>query len=1270
MKVSGMEELEITRADISSGMIIEASAGTGKTYSLERLFVRYLVEKGFDISEILVVTFTEKAAIELKNRIRELLRKEISETDRAGQGLGRHRLLKDAFSAFSDSQIYTIHGFCQYCIKNYPFESGAAFSSSIMDSSDLYREAVLDYFRTAEGKDLSDCYLSFRKSCGDFTGAVDFFVSLLKNPSVFGEKLIPSEEECGKTEEIINIFKEGKGELSGCLENLRQLTFDSGTLEAISKAMKLRFKGPTFDKLSSLLHKMTASGSVYEFFSDSFLSEAGRLKKLTFDYIQEKGCDPEELDETGYSLVKSVSGIFDAIDIFADHECANGKYLFHQIAGFIFIKKAFTEISLLAGRKKKSASLLDFNDLIGITRKALVQGDGISPLAAELRRKYRVVLVDEFQDTDQAQWEIFSTIFSTVDHKMVLIGDPKQSIYRFRGADLEVYFRAAESLPGSVRYRLATCYRSLPDVVKGINNIFSRVFSHKAGGGHGISYDDVKSNDKEAALAVPDQGIEIFAIDNQAGEGSKKTVFPLLLNLYADEIVVLLNKGILPSSVCVLAESNSDCLAVLEILRRRNIPSVYDGDINIFSSDEALIFIDLLYALSLPGNIPVIKKAVFSDLFSLSAEDIINLETSGRIDEIVMVFSGWQEKTSKGMLFAVLDKIFYEENPFAYLSLDSQLIKRPYVVRKLAESGGERKAVNVLHIAEILTVRNMQEKENASSLLRYLISVVEGAEQSDERFVRLEMEPDCVKVMTIHKSKGLEFSYVFFAGGFVSSKPQPHRESYYEYIENGERYADFSKKSVSRNRQFRELWEEKKRLYYVAMTRAATKLYLPAARNSAAADLNSFYASIVYEKLFKLLEKEGIAVSLPLDLKEGDYPDKMKAEEAKGIVSGAIYDLLAEFCSDRPYIKFKKIKSGDDDFACVKQFVYESKDNDTPGELCALKADYDRRKACKGFSVYSYSSLAKSSGLHHRQESIGSEIRHLGQKGLDDEDADNGEEAASIQGIKGINGADFGNIMHKVLETADYKKIISFADEEEAAQDSGTLDFAVACARGFVSSELAEKCSSPAVRLLYRTLCCEINAGGRHIRIGDIPEKERRHEVEFILKVGEGELSGFGNLSGLVLEDGFLKGFIDMIFRVGSLYYIVDWKTNYLGPSSKDYGAENLETAMAENNYLLQKDLYMTALDMIIDSERKGHIHCPGQGGEELSSSLIAAPETSGKVGDHPQIGGCFYLFLRGLPPCGRGERFDANSGIYFAPPDQNSIDRFRACFMRKGGEN
>ena len=1314
-----MKEFEISSADLDKNIIIEASAGTGKTYSLEHLVVRYIAEKGYDISEILVVTFTKKATFELQNRIRNLLKNKVFElqTEQATTGkdsslntglrpkkmnAGENKVyakrVKEAFSRFAESQIYTIHGFCQYCIHNFPFESGVSFRTSIMNSKDIYKEAILDYLRTAESSAFSDFYSSFRKKYTDFPKMIELFISIIEARYILNEnknEIIPNQKLIDQTEEYCNEFLSGKGKLHNAIKQMSKCDFSPAILEEISKKMKLKFQAKTFETLSQLLKLVLTSQTVGEIFSDAFQKDAERLRKYSFDHLS-KEKDTSILNSDELFFTKAMSNIFNSLELFRDSTTEEGnKYIYHNIASYIFIKNASLKIIEFAKQKKKNAAIFDFDDLVELTRDAVKMDNGNSALANELRRKYKVVLIDEFQDTDVSQWEIFSTIFKGSNHKIVLIGDPKQSIYRFRGGDLEVYFEAVNNLSDASAYRLATCYRSVDNIVKGINDIFSKVFSFTSGNGQKITYLDVKSCEdnqkfeKENSLhnGLPESAIEVIAIENDSDEKTKTDVETIIENIYGTEIISLLEQGLPASSIAILMETNKSCLSMYKHLKELGIPVMYEGEQNIFETCEAYQFVDLLYALSYPNDIAIVRKSLFSEFFALSAEDIIKIENSICMDRIAEKFANWSEMTAKGKLYKVLDEIFYQNNPVASLltelvrkneNVDEENdINKSYISRTLEELGGKRKAANVMQIIEMLIVKNMKEKQDAASLLRYMISVMKGYEHIDEKSMRLENEPECVKIMTIHGSKGREFPVVFFSGGFGNSKPSAFREIYYEYIEGDKRYLDFSKKDLGRDRQFLELWEEKKRLYYVAMTRASKKLYIPILKNSPGTDLVSFYSSLVFDKLSKEFAENEMTLSIPVNTQKISLPKNMKVKEYNTILCNRLFELIEEFCKDKQYFKFNKIKTYV--IADKKKNAAQINSEAVLSDLSCPMPLYKKEDVAKGFWIYSYSTLAKNKG---DISAFDDEIKNLAnpEKEEDSEQEDLLETEENI----GIKGADFGNIMHKVLETIPYSKVLLHKDIDSAIADNELLEFVEQSARGIVNSDLAHKSRISVIKLLYKTLATPINAGGTFIRIGDIPESDRKHEVDFMFKIKQGKLKTVKEFNNFILEDGFIKGFIDMIFRLNGFYYIVDWKTNFLGTSINDYNQAGLENAMISNNYKLQMQLYTIALDMMLASEKE--------------NGFSKRDEKDKIETKQPVLGGSFYLFLRGLSGTKvKDARMEINigtenkintenktgtknntgtenytgtdnntfyPGVYFSPPDYEAINKFRKAFL------
>ncbi len=285
-----INEFNIETADLSSSMILEASAGTGKTYSLEHLFVRYILETGLNVSEILVVTFTEKAASELKKRIKALLRKELSEleaeTGSSSSATDKIRILKSALYDFSEAPVFTIHGFCQNSLSAFPVESGLPFDFRIMESDDIYRETVLDYFRMLDAEN-NDEYYSFRAGKPGIDSIIDFFVSLLKKDTLDGSvNVYPGEDTLSEYRKEIRDFSSGKGCIYESLRTLENLKPDADFLDSINRKMKLRIGSKFITLLLKLFDELFKSETLFQLFSPDFVYNYGRFEKLSIDWLE------------------------------------------------------------------------------------------------------------------------------------------------------------------------------------------------------------------------------------------------------------------------------------------------------------------------------------------------------------------------------------------------------------------------------------------------------------------------------------------------------------------------------------------------------------------------------------------------------------------------------------------------------------------------------------------------------------------------------------------------------------------------------------------------------------------------------------------------------------------------------------------------------------------------------------------------------------------------------------------------------------------------
>ena len=745
--------------------------------------------------------------------------------------------------------------------------------------------------------------------------------------------------------------------------------------------------------------------------------------------------------------------------------------------------------------------------------------------------------------------------------------------------------------------------------------------------------------------------MEFLAVENDE-QMKADEVLETVENIFSLEIKNLLESGkVIASDICILLESNDNCREMYDLLVSLNIPAVYDGETDLFKSNEIHYILDFLTAVSLPFDRGHLVKTLISPLFDFEMTDLPSRDDDSLFEKISAVFVKWKDLTDRGRFSSVIDEITASVNIFPGLSKKN---KEPYLIRRISEIGGERKITDFDHIGELLVSRNRTGRENCIELASYLKSVIDGAENEEERITRLERDDKAVRIMTMHKSKGLEFPVVFFGGGMKGADLPTKRENYYEYVNEGRRCIDLVRKSSNRYFHYYEQWEERKRLYYVAFTRAEQKLYLPLFKHSNLNYLTSLYGSMVINELKDTLSGSGIEPEIPFAAMK--TPVDVSSSDMAFIVSENIFNLVREKYNDGKLFNVNsEIYSyvSENGITPLKYSAYSDKAADSRDELFFNEASV---KSIKNISVVSYSSLVRDtekSVMHEEAAVIPGE-----NSPADDEEmpadavntdlpaeraitgnADNEAEETveKSDGKEILKGPAFGNLMHTLLEKADYEKILTFGSSEEMITDEETLHLIENTSKLFLSHDRISSSLPFIAELLYSTLTGRFSLPDKKgtLLVGEIRDKERYHELEFLLKVKEGKRDSLLNLSAVKLEEGYIKGFIDLIFIHDGIYYIADWKTNYLGNKKEDYTETAVKQAMDEHNYLLQMKLYLTALARIISVR------------EDITLS-----EAAGK------IGGCYYFFLRGM------DSENTGSGVYFSAPDLEEIKAFSDTFF------
>lgn len=665
---------------LEKNSIIEASAGTGKTHTIIELVKTLVLEKSINPENILIVTFTEKATSELKER----LFKKFCEISEDVNNNYREKSIQ-CLNNINNFEVHTIHSFCNKLIREYPFEIGCEFENSIIDDSPLIEEFFFDYLRKG----------------------------------------------------IFDDFKE---------EDMQKILSSLG-----------------FDNENT---KNEIENNVLEY-----------IKKVKFIFLLKRDIPTKEEIDFNSSDSKN------------------------QIVNFI-ASKVYEKVK----KFKRENGLITFDDMIHYvynsvqTNKFFVQ---------KLRERYKYAFIDEFQDTDPIQWEIFKTIFlNSNNNRICLIGDPKQSIYLFRNACVDIYFEARDFISKNGGYvtTLNTNYRSTGTLIEEYNKIFKKEDYFIT---ENIKYDNrisTPSNNKKSITGLSPLNLIEFKSDNK--NDFYKIICSEIKRIVHNENIKIFDSQLIDGrslsfkDIAILVSSRIDANKIQKYLTKNGIPSSFYKKNLLFQSDEAIQIFYLLDYLSDIKNSGKLQKLLLSDFFTLT-------EDKDR--------ENYKELLSKIYETSKLENII--TNFFNTIELEKKIIIK-------YKDNYKRIITNYRHIAEKIESIAFKEKLSLYSMKNRLLSLIysEKEEELSEDLFRNEGdEDDVVKIMTIHISKGLEFPVVFDVGAI---KGIANNKKYYYYSEyNNEKIKHIIEFDNKNSKE--KIKEEYRRLHYVAITRAKYVCYLP-----------------------------------------------------------------------------------------------------------------------------------------------------------------------------------------------------------------------------------------------------------------------------------------------------------------------------------------------------------------------------------------------------------------------------------------------------------
>ncbi|WP_319537414.1 exodeoxyribonuclease V subunit beta [uncultured Vibrio sp.] len=1173
--------LEAMTFPLHGARLIEASAGTGKTFTIAGLYLRLLLGHGsvetkhrvpLTVDQILVVTFTEAATAELRDRIRArihdariafargqssdpVIQPLLSEFDDHKQAAD---ILLQAERQMDEAAVYTIHGFCQRMLTQNAFESGSRFNNEfVTDESHLKAQVVADYWRrnfyplpfTLAGE-IRQLWGSPSALLSDISNYLTGAPLSLSVPAMKGSLADLHTENRKKIDELKALWRDSQ-------DDFLALISDSD----INKRSYTKKSLPTWLEAVNAWAATETTGYEYP----------DKLEKFAQNVLLDKtpkGNAPQHV-------------VFEAIETFlANPISLKAPLLAHAIE----------HCRVMLANAKNQKQWLSFDDLL-TQLSASIDTDESELLAERIRTLYPVAMIDEFQDTDPLQYSIFSRIYlNNPECGLFMIGDPKQAIYGFRGADIFTYIKARNQV--SAHYTLGTNWRSSADMVQAVNQVFALPDSP-------FIYDSdipflpvnyspnaekriwTMGGQKQPALTYWLQNAEEKPLPKgeyltRMAEATASQIQTILTQAQLGQACLVngeKEKAVQAGDIAVLVRTGSEGRMIKQALADQGIASVYlSNRDSVFTSSVAQDLQRLLQAVLTPENDRALRASLASELFALDAASLDALNN----DEIV-----WENAVNE---FKEYRKLWVQRGVLPMLR---GVISKRHIAERLLEEGassqgenGERVLTDLMHIGELLQQAS-NELDSDHGLLRWLAQSISDAENglggSDDQIQRLESERNLVQIVTIHKSKGLEYDLVFLP--FVFSYREASEAKYYDAA-NDRTVLDITGNDASMQQADKERLAEDLRLIYVALTRAVYACFIGAS-----------------------------------PLRNG-----RSTKEPTGVHRSAIGYLVQNGQEGGINDLYQGLKQQQDKLDCValgeppKQLeeMYVAPQE----EVCDLTAKELQNPIDRNWRITSYSGLVKQ-GSHQTEHDATIEIT-----GFDIDSSEEHDEADLVEPVRSIftfpRGARPGTFLHSLFEE------IEFTQPATTKENTQII-------LGLMESEQLDEKWLPILQQLIDTVLAT-PLDGKSLLLNQKAPSQRLVEMEFLLPIEvlsapalnrviqrHDPLSAKAGDLGFQTVQGMLKGFIDLVFEHQGKYYVLDWKSNHLGDDVMHYHGEALKSAMADHRYDLQYQIYALALHRFLRSRLANYQY-------------------------DQHFGGVYYLFLRGMDG-------QSDHGIFSAKP-------------------
>lgn len=1083
---------------------IQASAGTGKTYNIQKI-VRKLLERK-DVSrleKILIVTFTEKAAGELRDRIRKEL---------AGYVDDNGNKVPKIEADVDNAPIYTIHSFCQHTLEEFAFTAKKPASLALIDEgeiSDFIDRAIRDGLEYDEN---------------------------------FRTELIALFENAENKDSFIESLKKDLKQAVGRYYPDEKIV----ELDANSDSIYLKYEGKKKQK-------------DYTFEDCDFLLE----KEESGNYDEVK---------------KDITRVFTGKDA-ANHKKNIEKYKKARFYGNI-LKSLYHAWQLEKSQNKQQS----FNDMIRNVREAVCEEN--SAVKRELQKKYDVAIIDEFQDTNQQQWDIFREVFLNETHSLIVVGDQKQSIYAFQGADVNVYENAIRQIGKG--YKLSHNYRSTDQMIEACNGLFEQDFFKDP---DITFFKSEPPEDYEAkTLNATFDGKEIkpFWICNsekeekKENEPAKKIECPISAEEFAklavEKIVDCCTydkngktrlqvyekkeknfRNVSFKDFAVLAKTSSEMEEIENAMKDSGIPFLRYKDKNLFNGIECKHWISLINAIASPDftghNRAFLSEALFTKFFGVPFESVKDEKYDSPTCKERKSMIEWQNLAEKRKWARLLESIFEK----------TQIEKRLSGLDNLQSLSKFRQIGE--YIVDYL-YKNDFSLEGVSKHLSRLAASTEGADDEGSLVAR-GTDFDCVQLMSIHASKGLEFPVVIAAGGFKQRNDQiPQVYLYHEEKKddegNVEKYVKLSFSESGKEKMKKEEEIEWQRLFYVAYTRASSLMILPNYEKSKSGDkrIDNVFTKTVIASFSAFMQNE--------DEKKANDSDYQKRYEKFIITEKERNDF--DFC--------KKLN------VKVQEILKHKKEKESDGFTEELqRKEFEKLSAAKNrlLKKNSYSSLG------HKKIALNEYVSDKykpEEEELYDENLEDVSELSDSDYLKGYpRGSKLGLALHSIFEKIDFetarpipssscKKISDFEEFFADSEVKSLIDTSF-YEQGFkIDKDDSKNWRKNTAQSIWNTLSARFkevrtNESGNFFSLREISLKDRTSEAEFNFMPEK-----FSSAPEL---RNYFNGFIDLLFVRNvdgkEVYSLLDWKSDTL----PDYSESETANHSVEK-YSVQMVLYSFCL--------------------------------------------------------------------------------------------